>query len=93
MSEQITPTSFVEVIALWPKPRVLAAEINKRPGTVRQWKGRNSIDPVHHAVVVDAAIKRGHAHITLQLLEGLYKARWPAQSELAPAQIDPAEYA
>ena len=92
MSEQITPKSFAEVIALWPKPRVLAAEISKPPGTVRQWKGRDSIDPVHFPAVAAAALKWGHAAVTIQLLESLYRARYPRHS--APAAAGgPSEYA
>lgn len=94
MNEQSTPASFAEVIALWPRPRVLAAEINKRPGTIRQWKGRNSIDPVHFQEVAAAAAKWGHTVVTIQLLQDLYRARYPAHSKPDPAMgSDPSEYA
>lgn len=92
MNTQNIPKSFVEVIALWPKPRVLAAEISKPSGTVRQWKGRNSIDPVHFPEVVAAAAKWGYGAVTIQLLQDLYRQRHPAPAA-AVAQIDPSEYA
>ncbi len=66
---------FRAVINLWKPAEALAADLGQRGGTVRQWRARNFIPPEHWNGVVDAAIRRGFAAVTLALLASLAAKR------------------
>lgn len=67
--------SFTDVIRLWPKPKALAALIDERPGTVRQWVIRDTIPSDKFPAVVNAAAEWHFPQVTMDLLKQLHQAR------------------
>jgi hypothetical protein len=66
------PKSHTEIIALWPE---FGADTGVDASLVAVWKHRNSIPPEYWDRVADAAKKRGHAEITLALLQKIYREK------------------
>lgn len=52
--------TFRDIIALWPTPEVLAAEIGEKAWTVRKWKQRDSIPASRWLTVANAARAKGN---------------------------------
>jgi hypothetical protein len=74
--------TFSEIIDLWPSPRVLANDIEVKPGTLAVWKHRNRIPPTHWVALVKSAERHGIENITLDLLARLVAKRTPAADSM-----------
>lgn len=72
--------TVADIIGLWPNAVALADELGVSVITVRSWKQRNSIPPVHWLSLVDRAASRGIEGVTLEAL-----ARIAAQSARSTA--------
>jgi hypothetical protein len=70
LSQIAAPSSFREIIDLWPSPDDLAAEIEAGRWTVSKWRTRNSIPAEwwHRLVSTERAKASG---VTTDLLAGL----------------------
>lgn len=51
--------SFKDIIAIWPSPDVMAAELGAKSETVRKWRQRDSIPADWWTAIIDAAQTRG----------------------------------
>lgn len=69
------PSSFREVIDLWPQIADLARDLDEPYETVNQWKKRDSVPAWAHSRVVRAAHTRGFKQITHELLDDLAASR------------------
>ncbi len=67
--------SFRAVIALWPSHAAFAADIGRRPGTVRMWSVRDMIPSECWAEVIGASKVRGIAGVTPDLFVDLASRR------------------
>lgn len=72
---QSAPTTFVEIIDLWPSPEELASDIGYNAGGVRTWRWRKTIPSSWFAAVSDAAARRGFSGVTLHLMHSLKSPR------------------
>lgn len=65
------PSSFRDIIDLWPARSDFARDIGEQYGTVHQWHLNDSIPGRAFAAVVRAAEGRGLAQVTHEVLCGL----------------------
>jgi hypothetical protein len=66
--------SFTEVIDRLGGSAAVARGLGRRAGTVRQWRNRNSVPPVHWSRLVAYARARGEAGVTHEILAGILTA-------------------
>lgn len=69
------PTTFRQVIDLWPTMVELAAELGVGYEACNQWRKRDSIPPWAHAALYKAAQSRGFKAVTRELLDELSEAK------------------
>jgi len=74
MQEPSPPTSFREVLQLWPRISDAAQEIGYPYERVSQWAKRNSIPPEYWPDVIRAAAARGFKYVSLPILVELAAA-------------------
>lgn len=67
--------SFNDILAAWPSPEALGADIGVDPKLIAVWKHRNRIPSAHWAVLVAAAEKCGIKGVTFQGLVELVRQR------------------
>ena len=72
-SEKPLPTTFAEVIELWPTAVDLANDIGQKEVTVRQWK-RRGIPAEYWTAIVQAAERRNFTQVTYEMLARLAAA-------------------
>ncbi len=66
--------TFRDIIAFWPSPDALAAELGAKPETVRKWRQRNRI-PANRWLAVIRAAKKGGVDLTAEEMAGLTERR------------------
>lgn len=69
------PSSFREIIELWPQIADLSRDLAEPYETVNQWKKRDSVPAWAHGALIRAAHNRGFMHVTPELLDALAAAR------------------
>lgn len=60
--------SYDAIIDMWPTLVEFAADVGVPERRVRGWRHRDSIPGQYWQAIVDAAKKRGHRHVTLDVL-------------------------
>lgn len=76
--------TFAAIINAWESPGQLAEDLGEEPGTVRQWRNRDTLPDRVWKATVEAAERRGIAGVTLEVLADIAagQAR-PAKGEAA----------
>ena len=68
-------TTFTSIIGLWPHKSEFATDLGVPYERAKAWAGRDSIPGQYFAAVAMAAQKRGHTHVTVQLLSDIAAKR------------------
>jgi hypothetical protein len=71
------PTSFRELIALWPTPGILAADIGRSRNTVTSWVRRNSVPSNAWSDLVNSAARNGIKGVSIEAIAKLITAARP----------------
>lgn len=69
--EKHVPSTFAEVVSMWPTAVDLAQDLGILEGTARAWRARNAIPPAYWQEIALAAEKRGFTDVTVELLAGI----------------------
>lgn len=59
MQNNATPTSFRDVVSLWPTMRQMAEDLDVPLERVKKWRQRNRIPPLYWEPIIDAAYRYG----------------------------------
>ena len=68
MQEPSPPTSFRDVLRLWPRISDAAQDLDLPYERVSQWAKRNSIPPEYWPDLIRAAAARGYKYVSLPIL-------------------------
>lgn len=67
--------TFTGIIGLWPHKSEFAVDVAVPYERAKAWAARDSIPGQYFAVVATAAQRRGHDHVTVQLLSDIAARR------------------